>query len=94
VSNQWQNRECRLMELLADRAVFGLECGEEKQLRRLLQTIPGFDTECMERAAATVLLAFASVEPLPADVRARIRATGMRHLRGPSQGGQLGAGPS
>ena len=84
MSDPWQITERRLLELLADRAAFGLEWGEEQELRQLLRTMPDFDTECMERAAATVQLALSSVEPLPAAVRARIRASGVRDVRAPS----------
>ena len=83
MSNPWQTTERRLLELLADRAVFGSERVADEELRQLLQMTPDFDTECMERAAATVQLALASVEPMPAAVRARIRACGMRHVRKP-----------
>ena len=79
-----QDTERRLMALLADRAVFGLEPEEEEEICQLLEKIPDFDTECMERAAATVQLARAQVEPMPAAVRDRIRASGVRHVRAPS----------
>ena len=84
MSDPWQNAERRLLELLADRAVFGLPPEEEQEIRQLLQEMPDFDTECMERAAATVQLARATVEPMPAAARERIRASGLRHVRGPS----------
>jgi hypothetical protein len=85
MSETWQITERRLLELLADRAAFGLESAEEQELRQLLQTMPDFDTECMERAAATVQLAQASVEPLPATVRAKIRASSVRYVSAPSR---------
>lgn len=85
MSDQWQIAERRLLELLADRAAFGLEWAEEQELRQLLQTMPDFDNECMERAAATVQLALASVEPMPASVHERIRASAVRHVRAPWQ---------
>lgn len=84
MSDQWQIAERRLLELLADRAAFGLDSKEERELRQLLQTMPGFDAECMERAAATVGLALGSSEPLPVAVRARIRVSGVRHVSAPS----------
>ena len=83
MSNPWKTTEQRLLELLADRAVFGLEPKETQELRQLLQRVPDFDTECMERVAAAVQLACAPVEPMPAAVRDRIRASGLRHVRGP-----------
>ena len=85
MSDQWQLTERRLLQLLADRAAFGLGRREEEELRQLLQTVPYFDIDCMERAAATVPVAFAPVEPLPAAVRARIRASAARYVSTPSQ---------
>jgi len=81
MSDRWQIIERRLLELLADRAAFGLQSAEEEELRQLLKITPDFDTECMERAAVTVQLALAPVEPMPPAVRARIRASGVRQVR-------------
>jgi hypothetical protein len=75
MNSQWQAFEQRLLELLADRATFGLTPNEDEELRQLKGRTPGFDDECMEKAAATVRLAFAGVEPLPAAVHERIRAS-------------------
>ena len=80
MNDQWQAIECRLLDLLADRATFGLTRSEEEELRQLTEYVPGFDEECMERAAATVQLAFKSVEPLPAGLHTRIRASGERYV--------------
>jgi hypothetical protein len=85
MNDPWQSTERRILELLADRAVFGLEPKDEQELRQLLEKNPDFDTECMERAAATVQLALAPVEPMPAAVRERIRAFGVRHVGAPWQ---------
>jgi hypothetical protein len=76
VNSQWQVVERRLLDLLADRATFGLTQSEEEELRQLSESMPDFDEECMEKAIATVQLAFASVEPLPAVIHARIRDSG------------------
>lgn len=84
MNDPWQTAEGRLLELLADRAAFGLEPEEVREFRQLLQTMPDFDTQCMERAAATVPLAMTPVETMPAPVRARIQASGLRHLRAAS----------
>ena len=75
MNSPWQAVERRLLELLADRATFGLTREEEEELRQLNESVPDFDDECMEKAAATVQLAFAPVEPLPASVHAKIRAS-------------------
>jgi hypothetical protein len=85
MSQPWKATEQRLLELLADRALFGLEPREAQELRQLLQKDPDFDTECMERVASTVQLACAPIEPMPAAVRDRIHAFGLRHVRGPSR---------
>ncbi|MHC4398915.1 MAG: hypothetical protein ACYTG0_04470 [Planctomycetota bacterium] len=78
----WRTGERRLLELLADRAVFGLGFPEEQELRQLLETMPDFDLECMERAAAMVQLASSSVEAMPAALYERIRASAERNVRG------------
>jgi len=83
MSHAWKTTEQRLLELLADRAVFGLEPKAAKELRQLLREVPDFDTECMERAAATVQLACAPIEPMPDAVRDRIRTRGRRHVLAP-----------
>ena len=85
MSNPWKTTEQRLLELLADRAVFGLELEEEQELRQLLQKIPDVDTECMQRAAATVQLTLAPVDPMPAAVRESIRDLGVRHVQASSR---------
>ena len=77
----WQVIERRLLELLADRASFGLTRSEDEELRLLTESLPDFDDECLEMAAATVQLAFASVEPLPAAVHAKIRASAMGNVK-------------
>ena len=71
MNGQWQAFECRLLDLLADRATFGLTRSEAEELRQLTECVPDFDDESMEKAAATVQLAFTSVEPLPAVVTRR-----------------------
>ena len=75
MNSQWQGVERRLLELLADRATFGLTVSENEELRQLQKSVPDFDDGCMERAAATVQLAFAPAESLPAAVHAKIRAS-------------------
>jgi len=85
MTDRWQTTERRLLELLADRAVFGMEGRERLEFAELLEIMPHADTECMERAAAVVLLARTELEPLPAGVADRVRAAALRHLRPPSQ---------
>ena len=80
MSSQWHAIECRLLDLLADRETFGLTRSEVEELRQLTEYVPDFDDECMEKAAATVQLAFTSVESMPAALHAKIRACGKRYV--------------
>lgn len=66
----------RLLELLADRAVFGLEAAEEAELAGLLQDHSGIDAEGLDRVAAAVAVATGGTPPaaLPAGLRARLAA--------------------
>jgi hypothetical protein len=72
---QWYDVERRLLELLAGRATIGLTPKEDEELRHLRKSVPDFDDACMEKAAATVQLACALVEPMPAAVHAKIRSS-------------------
>jgi hypothetical protein len=84
VGKSRRGSERRLLELLADRATFGLRPQAEKELQHLLQTRPDFDSECIDRAAATVQLALTPIESMPGAVRVKIRASLAQH-RQPSQ---------
>jgi len=66
----------RLLELLADRAVFGLEAVEEAELAGLLRDHPGIDAEDLDRIAAAVAVATGgpASAALPAGLRARLAA--------------------
>lgn len=72
----------RLMELLADRAVLGLSIREEAELASLLRDVPGFDADCLDRAAAAADEAMgphpapASAPAIPATLRAKLAAEG------------------
>jgi hypothetical protein len=74
-----------MLELLADREAFGLTRSEQEELRQLEKAVPDLDTECMERAAATVQLAFAADASLPVAVRAKIRASGVHYVSNTSR---------
>ena len=76
MSDRWQSCEERILDLLADQAVFGLSVEEQEELRALLVTMPDFDQDCMQRMAATVQLASVGkeLEPLPSSLHQRIRA--------------------
>jgi len=64
----------RLHDLLADRALVGLEPEEAFELEGLLRDHPDADVASFERAAAAVALATVVVEPLPSHLFARIEA--------------------
>ncbi|MBM4090301.1 MAG: hypothetical protein FJ276_12890 [Planctomycetes bacterium] len=78
MSSELCRDERRFLELLADRAAFGLRQSEEQELRALTERVPGGDAECMERSAAVVQLAGVAIYPLPRSLRDRLRDTGRR----------------
>lgn len=68
-----EKRDERLLDLLADRSVFGLEAAEERELAGLLRGRAGGDPEEFERlAAATAVAAHAPAADMPATLRARL----------------------
>jgi hypothetical protein len=73
----------RLLELLAERALVGLDADQQHELESLLQAHPDFDTECLDRIAALLDRAAAAgdTEPLPQQLQDRIRAQGRSGLR-------------
>lgn len=63
----------RLDELLAQRAIEGLDAEAERELEALLATTRSVDAGAFDRAAAAVhLAALAPRETLPASLRARL----------------------
>ncbi|TVS20546.1 MAG: hypothetical protein EA424_03430 [Planctomycetaceae bacterium] len=66
----------RLLELLAERVLVGLDADQQHELDSLLQTQPDFDAECLDRTAALLDWAVAAgdTEPLPQSLQDRIRA--------------------
>jgi len=75
----------RLLELLADRTVFGLTDAEAAELERLLVSFPDVDHEELERLAADLAMSSvpASPEPMPAEVQARILANAASYIPAP-----------
>ena len=82
MSDHWQSCEDRILELLADQASFGLSGDDDSDLRTLMAAVPDFDPDCMQRTAATVLLAGVGENPetLPTSLQQKIRA-GAFHSR-------------
>lgn len=66
----------RLLELLADQSLIGLEPHEEADLANLLREYPGEDPASFARAAAALDtgLMRGKIEPMPAHVAARVEA--------------------
>jgi len=66
----------RLLELLAERALVGLDADQQRELESLLQRHPAFDAECLDRTAALLDTAAAAgdTEPLPSSLQDRILA--------------------
>ena len=80
MSDSFQSCEEQIRDMLADQAAFGLSSDEREELDALLIMMPDFDQDCMQRMAATVHLASVGkeLEPLPASLQQRIRATAQR----------------
>lgn len=70
-----RSRDPRVHDLLADRALFGLDDAEARELREL----GGEADESYDLAAAAVELATLPIEPMPAEVAERVAAA--RHPR-------------
>ena len=73
--SSWETRRNRLLDLLAERAVFGLSGMEQREVATLLTEFPDVDCDCMDRVAAEVVLAGTTVglEPPPTRVRESLR---------------------
>ena len=87
----------RLLELLAERALVGLETDQQNELESLLQAQPDFDAECLDRTAGLLDWAVAAgdTEPLPQPVQDRILAGGRLGLQPrPSAGTGLETRPT
>lgn len=69
------SRRDRLHELLADRALVGLDANETAELAVLLNEFPNEDADAFDRAAAaTMLVHMGKIEPMPQLLVARIEA--------------------
>lgn len=68
-----QNMDERLRDLLCDRAVFGLDSEEAKQLDELSNSANGsMDAHGYELTAAAIMLAETKLEPMPAHLEAKL----------------------
>lgn len=68
----------RLVALLADRAVFGLDPARQRELERLASASVLADLESLDRVAAMVALSGLAdrIEPMPDCLRQTLRRTG------------------
>ena len=71
--------EQRLLDLLADRAVFGLEPAEEQELAALLAAHPNRDPDALDRLAAAVAVTTAAAAPsLPHTLKTQLGEDAVR----------------
>jgi hypothetical protein len=71
--------EQRLLDLLADRAVFGLEPAEEQELAALLAAHPNRDPDALDRLAAAVAVTTATAAPsLPHSLKTQLSEDAVR----------------
>ncbi|MCB9883633.1 MAG: anti-sigma factor [Planctomycetes bacterium] len=70
----------RVDELLADRALFGLDRESDRELQRLLDEFDSIDVEALDRTAASCALAGLAIEPMPIELRQRIVRDAARHV--------------
>ena len=82
MNGSWHDNRRRLRDLLADRAVFGLDTAESAELDGLCRVFPDTDVDRMDRIVARcdLALGIATSEPLPAVLRERIRAAACDRL--------------
>jgi len=65
----------RLLELLSDRALFGLEAHEEQELRTLQIACPDVDDQEMDRLVALLEAASPNADEIPSSVKQQILAS-------------------
>ncbi|MEM9351778.1 MAG: anti-sigma factor [Planctomycetota bacterium] len=83
MSDQPQSDLDRLAELLADRALFGLDDAEDRELEGLAQLMSDAERESFDRAAASgQLAAIGVIEPMPAAVAEQVRRDGESMVAG------------
>lgn len=70
----------RLVELLTDRTIEGLDPESKEELERLASQYPDYDEEAIDEVAAALALSGLRVEPLPGHLRDRIEADARRHF--------------
>ena len=74
----------RLLELLSDRALFGLEANEEQELRDLQKTYPEVDDQEMDRVVALLEAASPNADRIPSSVKQQIRMATDSNVSTPS----------
>lgn len=73
----WQIDETRTLELLADRAVFGLSENEQQELEELLSRVGWLAVDSIETVAAVIQLTYIAdhLEPLPVSISPRTQVS-------------------
>ncbi len=86
----------RPLELLAERALVGLDADQQRELESLLLTHPDVDAECLDRTAALLDWAVAAgeTETLPQSLQDRIRANSRLVLQTRPSAGDGSGDPS
>jgi hypothetical protein len=64
----------RALDLMALRAVEGLDPAGRAELDRLTRDDPGLDPDALERVAASLAVAGLQIEPMPPRLRDRVEA--------------------
>jgi Anti-sigma-K factor rskA len=71
-------RDDRLVDLLVKQTTEGVTLEEQAEIERLLATYPGADREIIARTAAAIALAGVEEEPLPTELRDKLRDSAAR----------------
>ncbi len=77
----------RIAELLTEKAIEGLGPEARAELDRLAGQYPDYDEEALDEVAASLALVGLKVEPMPAELRARIEAGAREHFAGVTEPG-------
>lgn len=94
--NEYEKNRDRLLELLADQALFGLDPQELAELETLQKQFPDQPADALEKVAAMVELSGlpADVAPLPDSLRSRIQGGMAEFVRQPTVGDESGVSAS
>lgn len=74
-------RDERLVDLLVERTIDGLDTGSEKELSRLAARYPDYDDDAIDRVAAAVSISSVQPDGLPEGLKIRLEAEAERWAR-------------